>query len=442
MVLVVGCSDEQPARTVDGQQPLLLVTREEPWHNESEQVTRSGETLSSLQTGIVRQWDFTQISVEDAVALAADATNWNPSDEGSFTRYTSLTAMSGVLRANGKVLQMTSGLSFSSADAGEIRIDVNKRFQLNGSNITLTIPNLMSGQTVTIEFEATDATAATFDTRTNLSSPSGFTAAASGTRQTGTATVTSNGAVTLTNTTSSSGLNIYSITVTNPKGFGLYCSSFGLENQQVLWEGTRWDYGYNNPAVTTLLWPNNSVNTSVDLVAYVPYMASPAYNAGTKKLTFVPAVRNFIDLLWAEKSVNASTGVITLNFRHALGKLSFGTITNNFAKPIKLTRIQLSDAARITSGDLLLTDGTWSNTSTAASNDYDDLNELVLTGGVQNIPMPSIMQIPGQTVTVTFTITNQAGTATETVSKVVTFEQGVNKILSLTVDLNHEVVIK
>lgn len=93
----------------------------------------------------------------------------------------------------------------------KLRIDNAKRLQLAGKNVTVTIPSLTKGQTVTIVFASTGDNAVTFDALTNLSGASGFTAADKYTTQTGTATVTNDGAVSFASTGGS--INIFSIKV-------------------------------------------------------------------------------------------------------------------------------------------------------------------------------------------------------------------------------------
>ena len=138
---------------------------------------------------------------------------------------------------------------------------------MGGSNIVLTISNLKAGQEVTIKFAATGATTATFDTRTNLKDATGFTAADKNTTQEGKATVVSDGAVTFTNTTNNSGINIYSISVTRAEsdGFGLYCSSDRMKviNSHIVWDNEIQSWkGISNDAYL-MLWPHNIMRCNV-----------------------------------------------------------------------------------------------------------------------------------------------------------------------------------
>lgn len=179
------------------------------------------------------------------------------------------------------------------------------------------------------------------------------------------------------------------------------------------------------------------VSVDVDVYAYAPY------NSGTTltgdKITFSPGT----DLLWAEDSVSTD-GMIHLNFKHALGKLSFGHITNNYGRDITLEKVSLSYTPRYTSGGLSLVNGTWTETSSESLSDTYSLspNLSVGEGKSENLGLESVLQIPGSTVTATFTFTS-ADYGTESItSPAIEFEQGVNKTVSVTIGMNHEVVIK
>ena len=149
--------------------------------------------MEELKNNSERTWDFTKTPGVDLNVLKADAAGaspkWSYNAEGK--RYTNLSNIDGTVVANGVELYMMEGLSISSTDnnAGKIKIDVNNQLQLGGSNIVLTISNLKKGQKVTIKFAATGETAATFDTRTNLTGATGFVAANKNTTQVGEATV-------------------------------------------------------------------------------------------------------------------------------------------------------------------------------------------------------------------------------------------------------------
>ena len=159
-------------------------------------------------------WDFSApLSSADEAALSADKTNWSYTE--SSNRYESVTAIDGEVKANGVTLQLTSGLKFT-APAKKLRIDAGKRIQLAGRNVTITIPGLKKGQTVSVRLASTGDTPATLDNITNLTNLKGFEAADKNTTQEGTGTVENDGDVSLFSTSGS--LNIFSIVVAEGGG--------------------------------------------------------------------------------------------------------------------------------------------------------------------------------------------------------------------------------
>lgn len=278
VMLLTGCTDElltaeelQSTQFADSREVKIAVA-ETSWDGATVSVTRAGETLEALKENSDRTWDFTKTPKLDVSVLKAEAAK----DEGARwiydepkNRYTNSSNIDGALAANGIELYMTEGLSFSSLsdNTGDIKIDVDKQIQLGGSNIVLTISNLKAGQEVTIKFAATGATTATFDTRTNLKDATGFTAADKNTTQEGKATVVADGAVTFKNTTSGTGINIYSISVTRAEsdGFGLYCSSDRMKviNSHIVWDNEIQSWkGISNDAYL-MLWPHNIMRCNV-----------------------------------------------------------------------------------------------------------------------------------------------------------------------------------
>ncbi|MBO4564977.1 MAG: hypothetical protein J5720_06060 [Bacteroidaceae bacterium] len=164
--------------------------------------------LTSLMCNAQQSWDFTVTNANDVVALEAATTEWRYTEASD--RYENLKPIDGALTAGGTILQTTQGLKFKSAEK-KLRIDVNKRVQLAGKNIEITIPSLKKGQTVTISFASTGTTAMTLDHLVNLENTSGFKAADKNTTQTGTGTVAADGDVTFSSTIGS--VNIFSISV-------------------------------------------------------------------------------------------------------------------------------------------------------------------------------------------------------------------------------------
>lgn len=157
-------------------------------------------------------WTFTSTPASDQAALADDESHWTYT--ASSKRYANNSAITDAqLSANGQTLTMTAGLYFTAEDAGNIRVDVNKRIGLNGAGLVVRIPNLTAGSTVKVNFGSSSKGTERSLTLTNLSemafSSSGNTGADYS------ATVTANGDVTLTTT---GGVYLFSITVTDGGG--------------------------------------------------------------------------------------------------------------------------------------------------------------------------------------------------------------------------------
>ena len=240
-------------------------------------------------------------------------------------------------------------------------------------------------------------------------------------------------------------------------GFGLYCTALGFTNVKTTWSTAdeRWDYG------AKVLWPNNSVNTAMAFTAYAPYQSSFSGSVGITAcdgatLTFQPALRNAIDLMWAQKTITAD-GTVTLNFKHALGKLSLGSVINNYGREVTLKRIDI-DGTRYTKRKLNLATGEWSyadaTTQEIGTGDNLDVEDgrIIMKAEGAGVPIPvgesidinlfTILQIPDQSVTVTYTIqTSDYGEETIK-TPAIAFEAGKDKTVNLTIGMNHEVVIK
>lgn len=116
------------------------------------------------------QYDFTTLSDADVAALDADATNWKKSTQGEepnqFTRYENAFVIAKIadannstkFEANGAELEYTKGLLFgrynNKLNAGNIRIDVNKRLGLNGSDIVILIEDCAAGDVVKVRYSS------------------------------------------------------------------------------------------------------------------------------------------------------------------------------------------------------------------------------------------------------------------------------------------------
>jgi len=200
------------------------------------------------------------------------------------------------------------------------------------------------------------------------------------------------------------------------------------------------------------------VSVDMDFTAYAPYESgTPSEgitSVGPTSLTFKPAIQNTIDLLWAEDEVTTD-GTIHLNFKHALGKLAVGSVTNNYGQPITLEEVKFK-GLRHTEGDLSLINGEWSNLTTTgaavekAFNGSTTPTLSTILGGSTTIPNGGViafpanfyyMQIPGPTITVSFKF-HSDGYGDEEVSKEIVLEKGVMKTVNLTIGMNHEVEIK
>lgn len=178
-------------------------------------------TLFASNANAQQSWDFSTMSQADKDACAADA-NWILGNE----RYCYIGgAMTNApLVANGIELEYTKGLLFTTTDPsspteGSARVRCNfgsSRLELNGSNLSIIIPDLTAGQTVTVNCKTSSGNgeARGFNV-TNLSPVSGYFNQTTGEDQTNVGTVIENGNVVLTTT---GGMNIYSITVTGEGG--------------------------------------------------------------------------------------------------------------------------------------------------------------------------------------------------------------------------------
>lgn len=157
-------------------------------------------------------WNFTSTPSTDVSALKADGAGWTY--EAKNNRYANKLAVADAqLAANGQTLTMTAGLYFTGTTAGNIRVDVNKRLGLNGSDIVVRIPNLTAGATVKVNFGSSSKDNERSLKLTNLSETA--FSSSSNTGADCSATVTADGDVTLTTT---GGVYLFSISVTEKGG--------------------------------------------------------------------------------------------------------------------------------------------------------------------------------------------------------------------------------
>lgn len=159
-------------------------------------------------------WDFTSVNDADYSAMANDPDNWKKDAE--VDRYgNAKTLQNASLMAGNAELDFAKGILFTVTKADGIRIDrANRRLGLNGSGITVTIPNLKKGQTIRIvsRIGNKNGTNRYLEATTNLTVKSGFATHDKDEQITNEATVTDDGSISFT--TKEGGINLYSITIT------------------------------------------------------------------------------------------------------------------------------------------------------------------------------------------------------------------------------------
>ena len=159
-------------------------------------------------------WDFTSVNDADYSAMANDPDNWKKDAE--VDRYGNAKALQNAsLMAGNAELDFAKGILFTVTKADGIRIDrANRRLGLNGSEITVTIPNLKKGQTIRIvsRIGNKSGTNRYLEATTNLTVKSGFATHDKDEQITNEATVADDGSISFT--TKEGGINLYFITIT------------------------------------------------------------------------------------------------------------------------------------------------------------------------------------------------------------------------------------
>lgn len=221
---------------------------------------------------------------------------------------------------------------------------------------------------------------------------------------------------------------------------------------------------YGNHTITRGSGESGLFYVSVDIpfTAYAPYIDNGSFatadlndesfgivSRDKDELVFQPHSDNRIDLMYAEHTTSID-GVVQLNFKHALGKLSIGTIYNNYGENIKLTKITIS-GTRLTQGTLSLSTGEWSSIEVNSQNvEYNAAMLEAIFGRNMNIPDKGKLtfpkdvaytQIPGTELTFEYTFTTANGT-TFSVSKPIEVEKGKNIYININIGQNHEVVLQ
>lgn len=442
ILMLVGCSAGDDLTTVlqskeSGKYTLDIDVVETDWDGETiSATTRAGETMESLKASYVRSWDFTSLtSKEELLAM--------------------------------------SGLTFTpnSPNPEFLKVDTDeKAVKLNGK---VTISGLRATQTLTIVYKSVDGEARTLTPiPRNFVTISGFEATKE--KETGTARVTTDGEGEI-NTTGNA-FYIYSIELSEAEteGFGLYCSELNYTNTHVKWNSTRgaWIIGNND---YNEYWPIRDERT-LDVYAYAPYK-SPAYTVAGGVLTFVAETYSSgdlsgsnVDLLYASKVdyKRSSDNPVALEFKHALAKLTFGTITNNTGETLYLNGFTISsrDGNLWKQAKLDLSSGDWSEHVaaeydkivypppfvTVVRSDEDRPDPPTISVVIPPLPdkrttippMPSreLLVIPDANGKITLNIKVNSSKETEQFSFPVTLEQGKNKTYNITVEKNFEVVIE
>ena len=142
--------------------------------------------------------------------LKEDTKNWEAKGEST---YQSLVDMKGTIAAGGVTIPETKFIQFGTFGKNKIYLNSGS-LQLNGKSLTITIPNLTAGYYVAIDFENPSGSESRGFKLTNVNEKgsSDEIKLAASTRETRTFTVKEDGNVALTST---SGIRIYSISVTN-----------------------------------------------------------------------------------------------------------------------------------------------------------------------------------------------------------------------------------
>lgn len=242
-------------------------------------------------------------------------------------------------------------------------------------------------------------------------------------------------------------------------GFGIYCSTLSISNTQVTWDNVngKWNIGegYNT------YW-RRGVSGTLDIYAYAPYKTTPYTVTDGGMLTFNAAKYGVpghtdklsgenVDLLYASQTgySRSSTEPAKLTFRHALAKMTFGTVTNNTGGTLYLNGFTIS-GTMYERANLNLSTGIWSD---HVDNDFGKISSPPPFIYVANPPladketiippMPNreFSFIPGSDGTLSLTVEVNSSVVNETFSFPVTLVKGMNKTYNITIGKNYEVII-
>jgi hypothetical protein len=258
-------------------------------------------------------------------------------------------------------------------------------------------------------------------------------------------------------------------------GFGIYCADLDVENTQVTWDNAngRWAIG----GIYNTYWRRNQ-SGALNIYAYAPYKTTPytvtggvlSFNAAKYALpSYTDKLSgDNVDLLYAGRTGYArnSSEPAVLTFRHALAKMTFGTITNDTGGTLSLNGFTLSGTLH-SQAKLNLATGIWSEHVSSAAEIQAPPPFIYVTStppvgpppegyiGFAYIPpladketiippMPNreLSFIPDANGRITLTIKINSSNVNEEFSFNVILEQGKNKTYNITIGKNYEVVIQ
>ncbi|MBR7018856.1 MAG: hypothetical protein IKH99_08450 [Prevotella sp.] len=178
--------------------------------DESAKVSATYVVMPNLSSG--KKWDFANISETDWTNLSSDTDGWTFDSDNN--RYYNNKAINGIITANHQALAATEGLKFN---AGSEKIRINKgtgQLQLNGKDLPIFIPNLKTGQYITVIAKSGSSNATNrYISATNVEGICGFAESGTANVVTSIGKVTADGEVDLK--TINGGMNILSIEITN-----------------------------------------------------------------------------------------------------------------------------------------------------------------------------------------------------------------------------------
>ena len=168
-------------------------------------------TMMLLLTGISAQaqtWSFATVSDADKTNLNADTQNWEYDATNNRWKQQA-TLADEALKANGTELQFAQGLTVTTTDKDQIRVDAKKgSLTMNNKNAKVKIHGAKAGQVLTVEAQSSSSSTARAMSATNIEVTGGFTQGTS--KMTNTGKVVADGDIELS---VEGGMYVYSIKV-------------------------------------------------------------------------------------------------------------------------------------------------------------------------------------------------------------------------------------